>query len=892
MTHGHTSSSVAVARLSRGELRLTRQTNQLASSFARWQATLIRCPQRWQADERLAISILLTMGICEPLDFQCIARSGEVFATEDGPMLAWIRADGQRNARHMSSLSLLAWNQHRDVQCAGNFVDVLCRALAKVDDSLATRDDPLLTATQASEAWCFLELPQFLFAHVCGDLRMTPLPRSAYARLESGYAAPDALQPAVLDEDASIEALQGYWQAAGDDSSDRALQKILESTHLRDTASKSDRALLQDLARTWQGHIDSAERAGPLTCLQLACALSLAADGLHKPRTILAYLKAGMPIAHLALAGIDLEAIDAEDISQRVENALQSVHGQTRTNASAYIGHLWRYARQWIDIEPLRPDLLPDLDAAPVDANIVWPHEVDLMDRWLNGPYPDPELAQQTGLVLRLLAALPVRVSEILFLQIRNIYALDGQEDVVVEIVRRGRERGLKTKDAQRVLRVSGALAAELLGHCNRRRIEHNGHGTHLLFATKTEPHKVYRLGAMYAWLNRAVKRATGDPTSCCHHFRHSSIDSRFTAMSVTDVEQGHLEQLRVDAGHADLRSTMRSYLHRYGKLLKSCIESSIEQANSLSSSTASAWNGQSSACLRQSRSRQRRRANAGSPLANRDELHSTVEWYWTRVHEAAAAVAVPPAADGTAPCSALAPAAHTAPLHWTVEDMINFLGDIENGASAEQARRQRRLPQQVADLAVEELLKLGQARMSETRGCLGLQLTEPAAALAVCGMRVVAARQVKYQIWLTHLTKSPPAPFLDTTWTAWWQSSRGEYIKLRFQCEQWLGYLLSSGSPAQSLLVCTDRNVQTVHEINRVVRRAIGMSGTSCTSIRIVHTRYNNRRGRAYLLVANAGDTLTDQTGAAFSVAGLKVIMLALRLASLASGRSGETAT
>lgn len=878
--------SAAVARVGHAEYRLTQQTHELAARVMAWQSSLIRSPQHFQPAERLALCILLTMGICERHDINGIAISGEVFGTSDGPMLSWQRSDGRRGARQMSSLALLAWSQYPDVQCAGHLEATLLRALLQVDTSLADQDDPLCTVLAACEAWCHLELPQLLFAHVCGDLPMTPLSRSTYSRLDSGCALPSGLEPASVADDSSMDAMQGYWLSSGEDRSNKVLQSIMASARLHQTAVKSDRELLDDLACNFRGHIDAAEVAGPLTCLQLACALSLVADGRHKPRTIIAYVKAGMVVVHNALSTVDLEELDSDSISERLSSALQTVHGQARVNAAAYIGHFWRYASQWINVASLSQKSLPDVVPSPVDANVVWSHECALMERWLNGSQPDPDLARQTRLVLRLLSTLPVRISEVLFLQIRNVYALNDNKRVCIEVARRGRPRGLKSPHSQRVLSVDGALAAELLEYCDHRRIEHNGLGNPLLFGTKAEPDRVYRLGAMYAWLNGAVKRATGDLSSCCHHFRHAAIDSNFAKMSIADIERGALEQLRVDAGHADLGTTLRSYLHRYGPMLKACIESSIEQMQRLTDTAAAVWIGQSSACLRQSLSRQRRR-NHAKPSSQCASASSPKAWYWSRVHVTAQAVKVPPSSSVFALCCGLEPAACPPHRPWSVIDLIDFLGDVESGATVDQARRQRRIPQDVGDLAIRELLRLGQERMSETRDWGGLLLTDPAAALAACDLRIVAAHQPKYRPWLEHLSQVAPVMLPDSTWGAWWRSSRGQYIRLGTQSERWLAYLLSTGFPTQNLLACVDElHAQTAYKVSRILRHAVALSGSPGPQIRIAETRYNNRRGRAYLLVANAGDTRTDRTGAAFSVAGLKVIMMAVRLASLASNR------
>ncbi len=891
-----TAQDVPVARVGRSgtDRRVTAHTNKLASSFRLWQRSYLRNGPSLPGPERWAAGLFLTGAVCERQDLEAIGASAELYATPVGPTLEWLRADKRRGARALSTFLALSTDPRADVRCGGRFVEVLVAGLRKLDTWLAGAEDVIGIALACSAAWHFLELPQHLFSHVAGDLAMTPLPRSAWARLESTHAPADHFQTALCDEDDTARALEGYFQSGATNESAAVIQDILDSIRLRDIDHKTDAQLLEDLASIWRGKIDAAEAAGSLTSLQLACALHLAALGEHKPNTIIGYVKAGFPVVHAALAGIELAQASTEQLSTRLAAALETASGQTRVNAKAYVTHLWRYAQQWIDVEPLSPSLLPEVAVSTVDANTVWQHESARIDGWLDGPQADPALARQTRLVRRLMVALKARVSEVMFLQVRNVHVYENTDYVDVEIALRGRLHGLKAKDSQRTGRVHGQLAAELLEHVNRRLTEHNALGRQLLFGTKAEPYRVYRLAAMYAWLNRAVKAATGDPSSCCHHFRHAAVDGEYAAMTLADIENGKLEQLRVDAGHADLRSTQRSYLHQFARLLRDAVEESLREWHKVSDTVAAAWSAIPAHTLRQSLTRQRERARSDGTAEARSELQTTADWYWFTLRESAVQCSWPSASEPFLLWCPLPPKGLGAARPWTIADVIALLGDLQHRDTPNQACMQRRLPPIVGATATTILLELGQEQLGTRRVLIDEQLTSPAAAMAALGLRPVSAYHPKYAKLLDTFREAHPSPMPDEVWDAWRTSSSGDYIKLnpRHRPDRWIACLFASGLPASKLLVRVDTtDAQRTLAVQRLVRAAAVAARTSA-SVRFAHCPYNDRRGRAYVLVSDESEELTHYSGAAFSTAGLRVIFLAMRIASSAIGSMKEAST
>ncbi len=215
-------STAAVTRTGRNptDYRLTKATNRLASTFIAWQKAYIHQLAELEVEERYALGVLLTMSVCEREDLAGIGVSGAVYHPPEGPTLEWLRPDGRRGARLLSSLVLLSDVDGFDPRCRGQFVRVLESALRKLDAGLQLSDDPIEAALTCSEAWCFQELTDF-FSHLSGDLPMTPLPGTAYVRLESMHALSAHFEGNLSDEDDAAAAIGAFLQSAGNDKDSR-----------------------------------------------------------------------------------------------------------------------------------------------------------------------------------------------------------------------------------------------------------------------------------------------------------------------------------------------------------------------------------------------------------------------------------------------------------------------------------------------------------------------------------------------------------------------------------------------------------------------------------------------------------------------------------------------
>ena len=645
-------------------------------------------------------------------------------------------------------------------------------------------------------------------------------------------------------------------------------------------------AVLRDrMAAKWRGMVDKAEKSGPSACLLLSQVIDMAAKGEYPASTMVGYIKNGVPAVFRAMRGKEIEGRSSENLSNDFALGLSTLSGENQRKASAYIGHFHEFVSEWIDVAPLQKALLPTVVRAPTDANVIWSHEGRRVDEWSKlGNEHDSRLSAQTRIVRRLMAETAARPSEIFFLQVRNVRVSDGV--VEVEIATRGRLHKLKSPDAQRTFKISDeSFAAEVLGWSTSRRVEH-ALGPDLLFGTREVPRRCFRLGAMYSWLNKALKAATGDPTSCCHHFRHGVIDSRFLSISLGLSPADSLDQLRVDAGHVDLTSTL-SYMHSFPAAVRLEIDTELRK-HAMTSAAAGFWSASSAVNMRQ----QVHRAGlgvlvtVGPPDAVFSETRFSSDYFWAQIASAAARVATPFASETISMWCPISFSALGSKRPWSVCDVVGFLSDVQAGYPPRQAGRQWLLDPDLVDLMCKELLKIANFQARITGALLGLRLTDPRAALELLKLDIDGALHSKYESWRGYLRTIAPPEISEEVLDAWQATRRGKYIRLDAarRADRWLGLLVSLKFPTSKLAIVQVAGQDDIlADTRRCFSLAIAQGGPHAAATAPRGFEVDPRPGRpsCYLMVANEGEVLTDHTGAAFTPKGLIAIMFAIRLAS-----------
>jgi integrase len=549
------------------EYRTTPWTFLRATEFSSWQETFLRSFSKFPKPLLWCASIHLLECITTGKDFSAIQETGVVYRVGEAARLEWTNADGRTDARELSAISLIALERSGgDPRSAGDLVTQLSTVLALIAPHLPGKLVPAQYFGLCAQAWAFTKLPMFLFSHVIGDAPMGALSRSVLARRECKDALSEFFNtsPVEVEEDFALE---GYFHSDVQGEKRAVIDRMLSKLTLENPHALPDRQLQIEIAKRLRTLAGEAEAAGSLSCLILSHCISMLSAGRQALSSQIGYTKYGVPAVFTGLVGRNLEHLESEKFATRYKEGLSTLSGENLRKAKAYVGHFHSYIQEWLDVAPLHKSALPDLAATAIDANVVWPPERSLLQLRIKQQASfDAHLSSQSSLVVDLIHACKARGKEIFLLQVRNIR--ESNAVVEVEIVTWGRLHGLKTKAAQRVIAVSDeSLAARALAWRNMRRGE-GAQSNDLLFGTKGDQRRCYRLGLMYPWLNQTLKFCTGDTTSALHHLRHAAADEVFAALDFDDNFHGAIDRLCVDLGHASLSSTRR-YLHSFPRLIR-----------------------------------------------------------------------------------------------------------------------------------------------------------------------------------------------------------------------------------------------------------------------------------------------------------------------------------
>jgi len=834
-------------------------------------------------------ALLLFEAITDLQDLEGIQATGVVY--QDGPAqrLDWVRPDGRRDARHLSCISVLSLDADGlGGRAGGRLVDAIG---AWFKESAPRRvlhgRAPAEAAVQCSSAWLRLKLPPHLFDHVMGVTPMTPLQRSTAARLSTGLAMSHEPGAEFL-KPASADALDAYFNSAGHDSTQTVLRAVLDAASLKGSSGLTDGALLDRMARRWRRLVDDAEVAGPISSLLVGHVIDLAERRVLVPRSLVAYVKYGAPAVIDGLRGRELEQMTSEELGAAVADGLarQELTGESLRKARAFFGLFLGYVRQWLEVPPVSGSALPEAEEPEVDANVITPQEVDRIRIALQRDTNDLRLSEQTDLVLRLLQHLEVRVSEVFFLQVRNVRISDGV--IELEVARQGRLHGLKSPQAQQSRVIHDRDLASSLSRWKQQRRGEGALDPDLLFGSRKAPRRVYRLAAMYAWLNAALKQVSGLRTACCHWLRHAAIDGRYVRICQGLARLDSVEQLSVDAAHLDMETTQRNYLHSYPVAIRASLHAVLRQRR-LPSSWAAKWAGVSASKLRQDYHRLLRQG----PAVGTTRPASCDEYNWQFVTSVAMACTCEPAAQGFALLEPGPLPELGGPRPPAAADVVGLLLDLQQGVEPLQAGRQWQFDEQTVADVVGRLLELGNASAQLRRRGVKAELQTPKAALRALNIRVTRALQPKYRLWLNSLQRSDVPAMSAAVWQDWTLARPSRYISLEphLRSDRWLSYLLATGLPVSKLVACqVEQEDGSAGEALQVLQLAVASSAgaEAVTAPRLYEVKPRNGRPDAYLLIADEADELTDQNGAAFSPAGLAALMLALHLYTITIKNAG----
>lgn len=528
--------------------------------------------------------------------------------------------------RSLSKLSAAAWPI--DIQPEGVEVDIAAAELSRgLDEFLATSRVYRTPGNQATElerdaiCWWFQTIPAPLFSHVTGLQVLSALPRSALARARKQMAVARA-----QDEDAArdnsetdlgltAELVDSADTATGSDKNSLVLQQGIE--FLVTTRNEPDGTTKRRWAQNLHTLKSGAQAAGPVTSLLLGWGIHLCEHGTvfecnPARTTVRKYFACAVEslfeVLRMLPKNLDSQEWSAERMRDHYLALMAAQSDGNKKNMAIALTNFHAFAVEWLDIEPLGKGLHAEVPAAPVQAQIVWQNEINLITDWLRS-VEDDRIKNAATIILKIAFEAPARTNELLRLRLANFrQGQDGQGDIMeIEIARCAKQPRLKTKAAQRTLCVRDRTTITLIQDWADWRKREGATMDALIFGDPNDDSKVYRGAAITSLLNRLLKIATGEPDAHIHWLRHGAVSRIFA----TDLcSSGAIDLNRhviaaTGAGHATPVSSFRTYFHTYEWCLRMWLDAALQETIALTSATAANLLDVKPASLRQQAHRQ-----------------------------------------------------------------------------------------------------------------------------------------------------------------------------------------------------------------------------------------------------------------------------------------------
>lgn len=640
-----------------------------------------------------ALSLVLFEGISTKADLSSALNSLNQMYRWDGCVyLDWLDPVGRQNRRHLSSITQAILALPRP---AGIDAQAILQALEKFLQDVVcgpSRTYSLEVFLLDAQAWLYEHLPLPLFSHCIGKAPITALNRSTLARHESAQALLSRMAEQETDSSAFASAIGGYFAANQENHGSWFIDEFVRICRRKRTLSNADdkQRMLSDCKAMTSRVADSS----PMSALILAWIIDLLESGTRTKM----HLKAITPAKYVGCAakrlweafrGKDIETITHTEflnIYQAMMDGLSS--SQKRTLASAL--NSWHFFLNcWFGVPPLYRSLHRWVPVIAPKANVVWPHEMEVIRAWLAEPMPDARLQGQLRVAFEIACCVRIRANELLNLRLQNIHC--DEASVTIEIATKTVDGGVKTPAGFRRANVESAESVALIKAWCEQRLREGAFPSDYLFGDPYRPDTKYAPGPLYAHLNFSLKAATGDTSLALHALSHTriSMDWFNAAFETPGADINPFERESIVAGHASPATGFTSYFHLFEAWLHSCLDQEIQKHFSAWACIRS-WVGKTPDAYRQARSRARRQDPA-----------LTKEAFAARLTQASCPVLLlPRASDGIALQEPTNPLVPMPPKPLTLAATIDILNDIAFGHSVKAiALRSNRTPEEIDGL-------------------------------------------------------------------------------------------------------------------------------------------------------------------------------------------------
>ncbi len=757
--------------------------------------------------------------------------------------------------------------------------------------------DPLGAFLGDAQAWLLDALPGALLGQVLGTNPQAALPRSALVREVRKEAL--VLQAGTADGvggEALGNALDAYFDAMTTAGSAWLVDKLVaicrRNTRLGE-ASDKHRMLLALLDLTHKARQSDAGSA-----LILAWAIDLVESGTRlapdiHPGTVESYVRLVAQALRNHFHGLDVGDLDSEGFAEMYRRIISGISDGQKRNARSALSSWHAFLMRWLNSPPLKESLYDPLDDVAPRANVIWPHEMDLIEEWLDHASMDDRLRGQLVVAFTIARHVRIRAGELFSLRLHNIQFIDGT--LTVEVCPLIRDGSLKTPSARRTLVIDDHLSSRLILDWKECRKKEGALGEDLLFGDPHKPERVYLRGKFYVCINRFLKAVTGDRDVSLHSLSHTWISHRICAALVrtgSEIDIDRLDVIAVEAGHKTVQTSLDHYFHLFEEPIRHHLDVALAKIR-LTSADAAQLSGVSATALRARASY--RRADC-----------QTV--YWEAIRARTAFVLGRSVSDGIATSPAVRPAELSVRHPMRFADVLYALEDISGGKPlyvvASRSARGAGWAERVAQAAVEALRDLpaiSQEQLGIRRGltaiqaCLALQKL---AATPKAGIDFPRTSQPKFSGLVLHLERLCFEESTQVTLGAWRHCHSGRYLRLDNAVDAGRIFALLHGAkvpPDQLAISIQAEDPDHPAAQERMHEAELALYFTRCFGVPTMCNWTKKRGGRPdSFLIWSSGPLVAGSApaGAATSIAGFNAIMLAALVCSIVRDGTDRYAT
>lgn len=532
--------------------------------------------------EHYAFSLLLLDGV--PLDSIEIAVRQQPKVCPDGINICWQYPSGRVDRFILSSVSI---RLHANLAHLEKAIDAkkLIATYQKIYPRQCLKRD-------VSE-WLAFHCPVLIFDYLTGLLGMSSIPDSAYIRLHRQEAL--FSEGLTADQSLFVQSMTHILEAEKVEASEVFIDGIVTACGRK--SGKSDAQAKKLMLQKCEQLAKLLDDYGPISALILSWATHLIMHGTRvkdnlSQATIANYVGTISKPLFKEIKSIKISELAEQNHLEIYTRILDAVSESQKGIAASALSTFHTFLEDWFGVLPVyRGQFCKDVEVAP-KSNLVWSHEIVLIQRWLDTATADSRLVESWRLAILLANHQRFRVGEVFNLRLRDITIYS--DHALIHIA------SGKTYAAKRTLKVEDRSVLDALhGLVERRKLE-MASPSDFLFGDPARPNKLYRHGHFYWGLNQLLKQATGDQKISFHSLSDTVISNQLI-QPLSGGDRGfknNLNQLATDFAHYSIITSCSFYMHLHHLSIRMCMDRALKTV-AITSAIAAQWSNKGADTLR-----------------------------------------------------------------------------------------------------------------------------------------------------------------------------------------------------------------------------------------------------------------------------------------------------